>query len=104
MARAPAQQAAAELHHEAVRDEAGDADHDHAADDDLGARELARLHDDGAEPGLRPNMIMARGSQAVTGIGRITWKVGSSNWRTTGMRPIIRPIGSATAAASAKPP
>src|SRR5713101_3571560 len=49
MAGTPAQQAAAEQHHEPVRDEAGDPDDDHAADHDLGARELARLHDDGAE-------------------------------------------------------
>src|SRR5262245_4847461 len=46
----PAQQPASEPLHQLVRQEAGDADHDHAGDDDLGARELSRLHDDGAEP------------------------------------------------------
>src|SRR6478735_7284581 len=46
----PAQEAPAEPLHQLVRQETGDADHDHAGDDDLGARKLARLHDDGAEP------------------------------------------------------
>src|SRR5262245_53645357 len=52
MVRAPAQQPAAEERDQAVGDESGDADHRHAGDDDLGARELARLHDNGAEAGL----------------------------------------------------
>src|SRR3954467_14769314 len=52
MVGTPAQQPAAEQHHQPVGDEAGDTDDDHAGDDDLGARELARLHDDGAEAGL----------------------------------------------------
>src|SRR5262245_39568965 len=52
MVGAPAQQPAAEQHHQPVGDEAGHADDDHPRDDDLGARELARLHDDGAEAGL----------------------------------------------------
>ena len=49
-------------------------------------------------------MIMASGSQAVTGIGRNTCKVGSSKRRTSGTRPISRPSGSATMSAIAKPP
>src|SRR5437762_2133408 len=51
MLGAPAQQPPAEPLHQLVRQEPGDADHHHAGDHDLGARELARLHDDGAEPG-----------------------------------------------------
>ena len=46
MLRAPAQQAPAEPLHELVGHEPGDADDDHAGDDDLGAREL------------RPSMMM----------------------------------------------
>src|SRR4051812_20807157 len=52
MVRAPAQQTLAEPHHDAVGKEARDADHDHAGDDDLGARQLPRFHDDRAEPRL----------------------------------------------------
>src|SRR5436305_10835239 len=43
MVRTPAQQTPAEPHHNAVGDEARDADHDHAGDDDLGARQLPRF-------------------------------------------------------------
>src|SRR5258705_13376753 len=50
MARAPAQQPAAEHQHQPVGDESRNPDDNHAADHDLGARELARLHDDGAQP------------------------------------------------------
>ena len=38
-----AQQTSTDQHHQPVGDEAGDADHDHAADDDFGARELRAL-------------------------------------------------------------
>src|SRR5471030_1071311 len=49
---APAQQAATEHHDETVGDESGDTDHDHPRNDDFGAGQLPRLHDDGAEAGL----------------------------------------------------
>src|ERR1041385_5465784 len=42
MVRAPAKEPATEPHHEAVGDEARDADHDHAGDHDLGSRQLPR--------------------------------------------------------------
>ena len=48
MLRAPAQQPAAEQHDRLIGEEARDADGDHADDDDLGARKLARVHDHGA--------------------------------------------------------
>src|SRR4029450_3322417 len=57
MVRAPAQQPAAKSHHQAGGDEAGDADHDHSRDDNLGARKLPRFHDDGAKPGLHPGHL-----------------------------------------------
>src|SRR5882724_3295640 len=47
MLRAPAQQPPPQPLHELVGHEPGDADHHHAGNDDLRARELARLHDDG---------------------------------------------------------
>src|SRR4051794_31233608 len=49
---APAQQPAADHHDQAIGDEAGDADHDHPGNHDFRARQLPRLHDDGAETGL----------------------------------------------------
>src|SRR5215469_6687154 len=51
-ARTPAQQPLAKKEHDAVRNEAGNADYHHAADDDFGARQLSRFHDDRAEAGL----------------------------------------------------
>src|ERR1044071_10182662 len=44
MVRAPTQQSTAEPHHQAVGDEARDADHDHAGNDNLGPRQLPRFH------------------------------------------------------------
>src|SRR4051794_39606373 len=52
MLRAPAQQPAPKHLHQLVGDKAEQTDRHHAGDDDLGAGELPRLHDDGAEPGL----------------------------------------------------
>src|SRR5215510_1971821 len=49
VARAPAQQAVADRHHDAVGDVAREPDHDHAADDEVGARQRAGVHDDGAQ-------------------------------------------------------
>ena len=49
-------------------------------------------------------MIIASGSQAVTGTGRSNWMVGSTSCRTSGTRPISIPSGKATIRASAKPP
>src|SRR3954452_18021727 len=50
MLRAPAQQPPPQHLHQLVGDEAEQADGHHAGDDDLGAGELPRLHNDGAEP------------------------------------------------------
>jgi len=166
------------------RNEAGDTNHDHSADHNLRARELACLHDNRAEPGRyagyfpdhddhpretktkpqagengrqagrehnsvelsraltaeyacrleKPLIDRAHtenridkdrikrseaneekcrtwtkaennsGNQAVTGIGRKTCKVGSSNRRTIDMRPIMSPSGTASKAAMVKPP
>src|SRR5882724_11816464 len=49
--RAPAQQPAAEPHHDAIGDETRNADHDHAGDDNLRSRKLPRFHDDRAQAG-----------------------------------------------------
>src|ERR1700722_5661893 len=49
----PAQQPVADQHDDPVGEIARDADHDHAADHQLGARQGAAIHDDGAQP-LRP--------------------------------------------------
>jgi len=52
----------------------------------------------------RPKKIIDSGSHAVTGIGRNSDSVGSSSARSSGMRPIIRPIGMPSNAAQKKPP
>src|ERR1700733_5074170 len=49
MLRAPAQQAVADRHDDAVGDEAARADHNHAGDHEIGARQGAPIHYDGAE-------------------------------------------------------
>src|SRR3974390_2198717 len=49
--RAPLQQPVADRHNDAVGHEAADADHDHAGDHEVGARERAPVHDHGAEAG-----------------------------------------------------
>src|SRR5476651_2620370 len=49
MVRAPAQEAIADGHDHAVRKIARDADHDHAADHELGARQRASVHDHRAQ-------------------------------------------------------
>src|SRR5471032_1356991 len=49
MVGTPAQEAIADGHDHAVREVARDADHDHAADDELGARKRAPVHDHCAE-------------------------------------------------------
>src|SRR5271168_4646233 len=46
----PAQQAIVEREHQLVGHEARDADHDHARDDQVGARQGAGVHDGGAQP------------------------------------------------------
>src|SRR5262249_3361256 len=51
MRDAPAEQAVVEGDHDLVGQEAGDADHDHAGDDQVGARQGAAVHDRGAEAG-----------------------------------------------------
>src|SRR5882724_2997382 len=52
MRRTPGQQPPSDQHHQLVGQKTKGADHDHAGYHDLGARELAGLHDDGAEAGL----------------------------------------------------
>jgi hypothetical protein len=49
MVGAPAQQPVADQHDHPVGEIARDADHDHAADHQLGARQGAAVHDDGAQ-------------------------------------------------------
>src|SRR5438876_8013412 len=49
MSRAPAQQAVADRHHDAVGEIARDADHHHAADHEIRARQGAGIHDHGAQ-------------------------------------------------------
>src|SRR5580692_515077 len=49
MVGAPAQQPVADQHDDPVREIARDADHDHAADHQLGAGQRAAVHDDGAQ-------------------------------------------------------
>src|SRR5262249_43595986 len=49
--RAPAQHAVGDHHDDAVGDEAHGADHHHAGDDEIGARQGAAVHDDRAETG-----------------------------------------------------
>src|SRR5262245_15090277 len=49
VARAPAQQAIADADDDAVRNVARQPDHDHAADHEIGARQRARIHDDGTQ-------------------------------------------------------
>src|SRR5258706_12887541 len=48
---APAQDAVVQHQYDAVAEEAGDADHDHAGDDQVGPRERAPVHDHRAEAG-----------------------------------------------------
>src|SRR5580693_9867351 len=48
MGGTPGQEPPADQHYELVGQEAEHADHDHAADHNFGARQLARFHDDGA--------------------------------------------------------
>src|SRR5471032_1028749 len=50
MVGTPAQEAIADGHDHAVREVARDADHDHAADDELGARKRAPVHDHCTQP------------------------------------------------------
>src|SRR5580693_5665811 len=49
MVGAPAQQPVADQHDDPVGEIARDADHDHAADHQLGARQRSAVHDDGAQ-------------------------------------------------------
>ena len=49
-------------------------------------------------------MIIASGSQAVTGTGRRIWMVGSISCRISGTRPISMPERQRHDNASAKPP
>src|SRR5215831_4136953 len=54
MGRAPTQEPLSKQNYQAVGDEAGNSDHNHPGNDDLGARQLSRLHDDGAKTGVDP--------------------------------------------------
>src|ERR1700722_2412487 len=49
MLRAPAQEAVADRHDDAVGNEAAGADHDHAGDHEIGARQRAAIHHDRAK-------------------------------------------------------
>src|SRR6202035_3854765 len=51
MLRAPAQEAVADRHDDAVGNEAAGADHDHAGDHEIGARQRAAVHHHRAEAG-----------------------------------------------------